>query len=489
MSIFLSKADTRKLLLLHIIEESFQQQITISELKKRMEVSEFIVISAYEELKEDIKNYRLSDQIAIQKFNKILKIKRTMNFSSKSLRSIYIQRSLNFQIIEDIFEEKFSNPSDYAERFYISRTKVYTQITGIKKQLKKYELMLSSQFKILGNELTIRMYFYNLYQSCYGGQKIPFPKKIRSQIDLFLKEIQKRSAIQLSQTSIDKLRFFIGISLQRIQRKKGIKQRMTFTTIIDFKEMNQVVLEAAEKAFSDKMGASEVEILTYFILNLDEFSQFLALEKGKLDDLTDYFLTEFEASFENRMNQKLRGQITTYLRRIHYMILNFNYLQNELDQPIQARFVEENYPEVLIFCSSLIRNTPNIKKYQLIKANNIFLFNHYIFLLIDILPPSFFATPIKVCVDFSLGENYNKFITRNIQSFDFINIEVTNRLTSDTDILLCDYTINDSRNEEMQVIVWNAPPTTSDWANFGDCISTLRSEKKQEGKFEAYGVS
>ena len=136
MSIFLSKADTRKLLLLHIIEESFQQQITISELKKRMEVSEFIVISAYEELKEDIKNYRLSDQIAIQKFNKILKIKRTMNFSSKSLRSIYIQRSLNFQIIEDIFEEKFSNPSDYAERFYISRTKVYTQITGIKKQLK-----------------------------------------------------------------------------------------------------------------------------------------------------------------------------------------------------------------------------------------------------------------------------------------------------------------------------------------------------------------
>lgn len=108
MSIFLSKADTRKLLLLHIIEESFQQQITISELKKRMEVSEFIVISAYEELKEDIKNYRLSDQIAIQKFNKILKIKRTMNFSSKSLRSIYIQRSLNFQIIEDIFEEKFS---------------------------------------------------------------------------------------------------------------------------------------------------------------------------------------------------------------------------------------------------------------------------------------------------------------------------------------------------------------------------------------------
>ncbi|MDT1995933.1 helix-turn-helix domain-containing protein [Carnobacterium divergens] len=137
MSIFLSKADTRKLLLLHIIEESFQQQITISELKKRMEVSEFIVISAYEELKEDIKNYRLSDQIAIQKFNKILKIKRTMNFSSKSLRSIYIQRSLNFQIIEDIFEEKFSNPSDYAERFYISRTKVYTQITGIKKTIKK----------------------------------------------------------------------------------------------------------------------------------------------------------------------------------------------------------------------------------------------------------------------------------------------------------------------------------------------------------------
>ena len=58
MSIFLSKADTRKLLLLHIIEESFQQQITISELKKRMEVSEFIVISAYEELKEDIKNLK-----------------------------------------------------------------------------------------------------------------------------------------------------------------------------------------------------------------------------------------------------------------------------------------------------------------------------------------------------------------------------------------------------------------------------------------------
>lgn len=80
MNSFLSKTDVRKLLLIHTIEESFQQKVSISDLKEKMGVSEFILLNTYEELKQDILKYQLDEQLQIQKLNQVVQLKKIAVF-------------------------------------------------------------------------------------------------------------------------------------------------------------------------------------------------------------------------------------------------------------------------------------------------------------------------------------------------------------------------------------------------------------------------
>ena len=88
--------------------------------------------------------------------------------------------------------------------------------------------------------------------------------------------------------------------------------------------------------------------------------------------------------------------------------------------------------------------------------------------------------PIKICVDFSLGVNYNKMILTNLQTFSYLNIEVSDTLTSETDLLISDYYFNE-KLVNCEYLVWNMPPTASDWANVGEALMRIKKNKETEG--------
>lgn len=486
METFLAKSDTRKLQLLHVIEESFQQQISISDLKTKMGVSEFIVISTYEEIKQDIKDFKLGKTLVIQKFNKIIKMKKALNFSSDILKNNYIKRSLGFQIIQDLFDNRFINPSEYANRYYISRTKVYSQVTQLREQFKKFDILFSNSFHLIGDELAIRMYFYNMYSGIYGVHDYPFSSKSKNEIFDFIQQLEIITKTTLSQTSINKLLYFVKVSNYRSEQGKAFKSKLLKIPLLNGEEIEAFINKAYHFSFGRQISKSEAQLLGNFIVSLDEFSDYveagpLALKDQPVDELTTYFINEFKTYFNGQVSTGLEERLQAALKKIHFNVLTFKTLQNEMDTPVEARFFNENYPEALRFCDDFIQTAIKNPKYHLIKMNSVYLYNQYILLLIEVFPPSFFSRPVRICVDFSLGINYNKFIIRNIRSFDFLNIEITSQVTSDEsiDIFLGDFMI-ESLGSEIKSIIWNAPPTVGDWANFGDCIAEIQQAKKDE---------
>ncbi|MGX7418076.1 helix-turn-helix domain-containing protein [Carnobacterium gallinarum] len=474
MHSFLSKTDIRKLLLITTIEENFQQKVSIADIKKRMDVSEFILFSTFEELKQDIESYQLSDDIHIEKSNQTFKLKKNISFSTEVLKNIYVKNSLGFQIIQDVFEETFTNSSEYAKLFYTSRTKVYNKVNQLKATLEELGIKLSSRFKLAGDEVAIRVYMSNLYTYVYGNDYYPFSTNFKKQVLHFVKNVEEKTGIYLTQASKIKLLYFVSICQIRTENKKNIKIKPMMERYSEDKYLNKIIKEAHHLSFNEKINQYDADLLVQFIKGLNEFP--LVVEQMEPDLFTKFFITEFQTYFGEIEDESLSEDLTNGLMKIHYPILTFKRMQTELDVLVQARFVEENYPEVLEFCHYLIAKAAKSKKLQLVTQNDIHLLNRYLFLLINLLPTSFFSIPIKVCIDFTLGENYNNFIYRNIQTFDFINIEISNQLTDDIDILLCDYTLNDMR-DKLKVIVWSAPPTAGDWAVFGKCIAKARNDK------------
>lgn len=474
MNSFLSKTDVRKLLLIHTIEESFQQKVSISDLKEKMGVSEFILLNTYEELKQDILKYQLDEQLQIQKLNQVVQLKKNSSFSTDTLKNLYVKESLGFQIIQDVFEDMFTNSNDYADLFYTSRTKVYSKVNQLKAKLEKLGIKLSSRFKLVGDEIAIRTYINNLYTSVYGMNDYPFSTTLKEQSMRFIKLIETKMDIYMTQTSTTKLLYFISICRIRIENEQFVKNAPATITGLESDSFEDILKETYQEVFNEKVSHNEIDLLVLFIESLDEFP--LELENQELDSLTNFFITEFQKQFGNLDETFFKEELINELVKIHYPVLNFNCLQTELDVPVRARFIEENYPEVLEFCRHFIQKASKSKKFYLINQKDVYLSNHYIFLLINVLPPSFFSYPVKVCIDFSLGKNYNQFIYRNIQTFDFINIEISHQLTEDIDILLCDYPIS-GLHQDTKVIVWSAPPTAGDWAKFGRCIATAKGKK------------
>lgn len=292
MNSFLSKTDVRKLLLIHTIEESFQQKVSISDLKEKMGVSEFILLNTYEELRQDILKYQLDEQLQIQKLNQVIQLKKNSSFSTDTLKNIYVKESLGFQIIQDVFEDMFTNSNDYADLFYTSRTKVYAKVNQLKEKLSKLGIKLSSRFKFVGDEIAIRMYMNNLYTAVYGMDDYPFSTTLKEQSMRFIKLIEAKMDIYMTQTSKTKFLYFISICRIRIENEQFIKNDPTTIMGLENDSFERSLREAYQEVFNEEVSHNEIDLLVLFIESLDEFP--LELESQEMDSLTNFFITEFQ---------------------------------------------------------------------------------------------------------------------------------------------------------------------------------------------------
>lgn len=77
---------------------------------------------------------------------------------------------------------------------------------------------------------------------------------------------------------------------------------------------------------------------------------------------------------------------------------------------------------------------------------------------------------ITITIDFTLGEEYNKYIANNIVHLPFVTLKVDNQYSAQTDIYLSDVL---SEVVESEYLIWNSPPSSKDWKVFGNLVSKI----------------
>lgn len=178
--------------------------------------------------------------------------------------------------------------------------------------------------------------------------------------------------------------------------------------------------------------------------------------------LTELFTKTFIDKFsghEFEINQK---KTQAELNNIHLRLLislRANFDSSSLND---FKFMGENYEEIELFCRNFADQMLLDTQYRnLFQEKHEALIREYMFLLLCYTTVHKTRRSVKICVDFSYGISYNRYILENIMSLGFLNIEASlGRNDENIDIYLSNLP---SLEVDAEQIIWASPPTSYDW--------------------------
>ena len=154
--------DDRTNLKLSIIRK-LEQQYSFSERKdvlcEELNISQYLLERSVTEINEDLKQFELIDDMELVEQSSEIILFQDAQVSSSVVEEKYLKDSLEFTLLQTIFFNQFTSIKKYGEKHGMSRTVVYKIVDRIRKELAQYEIKLSKNFQLVGNEWKIRQYF------------------------------------------------------------------------------------------------------------------------------------------------------------------------------------------------------------------------------------------------------------------------------------------------------------------------------------------
>ncbi|EOH87273.1 hypothetical protein UAO_02379, partial [Enterococcus villorum ATCC 700913] len=409
------------------------------------------------------------------------------HFIVKRLRLFYFKNNPTFLLFKAYLEEKITI-QQFKNRIYLAVPTIYVKHKKIKNFLQNYDLTIRNG-NIEGEELHLRNLVFVIFWDVYNGLENPFSLLIRTQINTLMNYLNSLFNLRLRETEKLKFELFLGIFLCRIKHKNHLRKREDFF-LMDSKVKIQLINNLKNRLFETNMMQEEYEIIE--VKYLLGFLKMLVGEKIPITIKKEKFkkidhvswkiakkLTQFIPYKDNRKNfyTRLEDGITE-INRKHLVFENVLCWFN-LEE--QEKKVVHLYP----LYSQAIKKVLAIYESKLFSYQDRWnLFYQYFFLLIELLPHHYYFEPIYVCIDFSRGKSYTKFIQRQFDHLQDLNIFVENYLSSKTDIFISDFEVP---NLSVKQVIWNNPLILDDWQLFLSKFTQLiKEERLLKSKFKDF---
>ncbi|MGY3750816.1 helix-turn-helix domain-containing protein [Vagococcus acidifermentans] len=216
MNLFLSAKEEAKLKMLK--ELIFNDKIVLaSALKENLEISERTIERYIAEINEDIAAHLENDDIYIEKTSGrvIFHLPKSSSpqYVIDYLKMIYMENSLEYNILECLFKEKYASVSVLAEKLYITPSSLYKKIYQIEETFNSFGLKFIWGENVRSNlaiqEKKLRYLYYYLYWNIFKGFR-KFP-------GIPTKEIMTiQQAVALNPVKLKQLEYILYIIKQRL---------------------------------------------------------------------------------------------------------------------------------------------------------------------------------------------------------------------------------------------------------------------------------
>lgn len=471
----LDESERYKLAILRYLELTQGEYVTVSRLEEVIGLSHFKVVNYLDGLIKDL--YQFEDNPRVLIYTDEIAVKNICLKTIKELQVKYFKESQTIQLLLYLIEGK-GTIEKFSDKHFVSPSKTYARRKEIITFLKKYTSIKIKKNILTGNEIELRNILLSLLSEVFNGSYFPFSEEKKIQTNQLVEYLISFFQLRLTPTQNKKLRLFISVIITRINTNQVVETNFFMIESSELIGMIQILKKIFPTTSRSSLCAELSYIVLYLFLEYDiqspiiEDIDFSLFVKNK--ELSNQIATEIIERIEEAYQFKCVDEMKIiYKKKIEKINLGHQYFEfysSSFSTKKQIQFIYETYP----IYSQIVEQV-------VLKYSDKFSFNHqnmairlfydYIFLLIDCLPTYEVERPIHVCIDFSQGKSYTKYIIKQVEGFKTLNLVVERQLTSKTDIFISDYLMDNLAKKQ---IIWKNPPTPTDWKYFGDTVVQMK---------------
>lgn len=477
---FLNKSDRQKLMLFQYLENAVSLSETKETLMEKLNKSDFLINKLVKELNDDFYELGLNEEFELVTDGTLIKLNESGLANSDTLLTHYLSKALKYSMLKDCFFGQLSSLYEFASNHFLSHNPVYQEFKQFKLILQEYNIEVTKEFQLVGNEHEVREFLFLFFMKEYYLDRSLFPKEIQELCKTF-ERFNQRSWLKADQSARMRIRKkqYLSIILTRIRtghylKKAGDRELVPSEYLLIIEELSSWLREVT-MTNDQKILEQEAQALLRFLIVegwLINNERYIGPTQVAIKKLNDQFTVAL--SQQLLVSESSIGMLSKELSNIHYQVLSFPFSSRYEYQNLDVTYFLENYPEYVAFCRNYIEK--NRKKLYL-WDNKEFLFFRYLILLVSTISLKDTLEPLYICVDFSFGRSYNKMIKKNIEKLLDLNIQFQNYPDDHTHLILSNLPFYGALG--VNHILWLAPPRPIDWANFTEKVLSIRRKQFQ----------
>ncbi|MFC0234294.1 helix-turn-helix domain-containing protein [Vagococcus entomophilus] len=482
---FLDEHARYKLYILQILEIRKNQFLTLAKMCELLGLSKYKVQVYLEELQSELSKGE-KELFAVEIMDKgELEWTAIDAEVIRYQRYLYAKQSIRFRLFHNLFMGKYT-----MDRFAVEESLSLAQVYNIRKELvfvlNQWDLDIEGMNIVGKNEVAVRNSIFEIYYYFFNGIEYPFEEKVFKQCSQIKDIVIYSQQMRLIYTKQIKMEIFLAVQL--IRARQGHVLETSLPNLSGSKSDIQKNLEPFYnkllfKKEKEEQIAEEIKwVLLFLIIDLEV----VCLEYEVKDDqrqhiknLSNKLLLSVkkhvqEETIHEEWVKKICNKTQLNMMRFFY----FRYRATTFIEDEQRAYFRSFYPTFhkisidFIETARCFDETLWDTEEALSKA-----YYDCLFTLISIIPINEVEKKINICVDFSHGEEYTKFVCKNIENFRDLNITIQEIHNQYTDIYMSDFAI---KRLNCRQIIWRNPPTSSDWEEFADCVLKIKKEKFNE---------
>ncbi|GKQ42475.1 hypothetical protein RD055328_03980 [Companilactobacillus sp. RD055328] len=459
--VLLSSNSRYKLLIYQTLQEKRESSTAIVELKQQMKLSDFKFNNLIDELQQDLAETESLMNVS----DKYLSIEHFSYHDYQTLQLLYFKQSIAVDLLIKVGLFESITISEFAEYNFLSSSSVYNVRSRVNEVLKTYGLTFKNS-QIIGNEKSIRSFYFQILFNYYGGIESPFSESIKKTVQSYIHEIEKSFTKDMTIVQRIKLEIFLGVQLYRIKNNCYIAEN----GIVE----KQVEVEAFFKQYiprysSSKIPSSEGKVLYLFLVLNCYIKSDIRLKPTAIGlQLIEYLNERIQIAKMDSYEDILYNVDLVSQSWVHFQLATSTFVY-----AADFKVFEKTSPKLKSLIYDFVSQLDVIDGHKIAEIEKLHLYYEYMINLLAVEEIQLLERQINIFVDFSSGKSYDQFIRNHIGYHGYINLNLMSELNEDTDIYVSDFS---NTNVKCLQVIWKGSPTDVEWEELVNAIAFLRNQ-------------
>ena len=464
--IFLNKEDQKSYSLLKYLEKSLHLSEPVAKIQADLGFSDFILKKALKKLTEDLERMNLAQNFQLLASDLELTLKIDGTYSSKKLLSEYLKESLSVKLIIALYKGEFKSIEDFAEKNFVSYSVAYNTLQVLNQTGKLYGIVIR-RGTVLDSEGRVASVIGSLFSLANIDYPELYPFGVIVQTERIVQQLQER--YPLSTCESKKLFHYIAIKIHDGKLSRAADRGSRYFPA----EPLALVSDLLPKQYQE----IDYHIVSWLFVN-NKLGQEVVIDDlgADVSALNQLFIEKFAARY-GMLPTDVTTRLVQCLSRLHFNVLYRSINMSDmidLDFNVFKRYWQDFYLFAVDRTNNLICEVP-----ELLRFKEFVLFS-YLMLLIDHVPVDLLTHPVRVLIDFSYGEKYNRLIWSHLERCVKVNTVLAPSIEQ-ADLVITNS--NDLyKDNDLETIVWPDLPRSVDWLMLRNHLIALQKERPSENE-------